>query len=168
MFAHFVLASAISVSFFHSTATAQECLSEHNKYRSLHGVPSLKYDSRLEKFAVKRAQYMAATDIFAHPSNLQYGENLYWRSGRVPSCASALDMWYREIKWYNFPKGKFSHKTGHFTQMVWKDTRYLGCASAKSKRTGRIYIACNYYPAGNVMGRFVDNVPNVHSKYYYY
>lgn len=84
---------------------------------------------------------MASTDIFAHPSNLKYGENLYWRSGRTPSCQNALDMWYNEIKWHNFAKPYFSAQTGHFTQMVWKSSRYLGCASAKSRRTGRVYIA---------------------------
>jgi len=123
------------------------------------------YDRTLEDFAIKRAQYMAATDIFAHPPRLQYGENLYWRSGRVPSCQNALDMWYNEVKWYNYAHGGFSPATGHFTQMVWKSSRYVGCASAKSKRTGRIYIACNYYPAGNVHGQFKANVP--YNKYYY-
>ena len=72
---------------------------------------------------------------------MPYGENLYWKSGRIPTCKNALDMWYNEIKWYDFSRGGFSHATGHFTQMVWKSTRYIGCASAKSKNTGRIYIA---------------------------
>ena len=90
---------------------------------------------------MKRARYMAQTDIFAHPHRLIYGENLYWKSGRVPSCQNALDMWYRESKWYNYGSGSFSPSTGHFTQMVWANSQYLGCASAKSRKSGRIYIA---------------------------
>jgi len=90
---------------------------------------------------MKRVQYMAQTDIFAHPRHLSYGENLYWKSGRVPSCDNALKMWYNENKWYNYGAGQFSPSTGHFTQMIWKGSHYVGCASAKSKRTGRIYIA---------------------------
>ena len=116
-------------------------MSGHNRYRALHGVPALEYDATLEKFAMKRAEYMAKTDIFAHPSYLPYGENLYWKSGRVPSCDSALKMWYNENKYYNYKSGQFSPSTGHFTQMIWKGTHYVGCASAKSRRTGRIYIA---------------------------
>ena len=84
---------------------------------------------------------MASTDIFAHPRNLPFGENLYWRSGRSATCSSALGMWYNEDKWYNYERGNFSPSTGHFTQMIWKATRYVGCASARSSRSGRTYIA---------------------------
>jgi len=151
--------------FFSVTKAEEDCLSRHNYYRSLHGVPPLEYHPILEKYAMKRARYMAMTDIFAHPPNLPYGENLYWKSGRVPTCKNALDNWYKEYKLYNFRSGGFSPATGHFTQMIWRDSQYLGCASAKSKRTGRIYIACNYYPPGNVRGQFKENVP--YNKYYY-
>jgi len=155
----FQLLSISALSALLVAVNGQDCLSEHNNYRAMHGVAPLQYNARLEAFAIKRAEHMASTDIFAHPSNLPYGENLYWRSGRVPSCTNALDMWYREVDYYNFRRGNFSPKTGHFTQMIWKDSRYVGCASAKSRRSGRIYIACNYYPPGNVIGRFKENVP---------
>lgn len=119
----------------------QDCLSEHNKYRARHGSPPVFYDRTLEQFAMQRAEYMASTDIFAHPRSLPFGENLYWRSGRQASCQAALSAWYKEDKWYNYERGSFSPSTGHFTQMIWKATRYVGCASAKSSRTGRMYIA---------------------------
>lgn len=93
---------------------------------------------------MKRAEYMAATDIFAHPRNLQFGENLYWRSGRSATCQAALSMWYNEDKWYNYERGTFSPSTGHFTQMIWKGTRYVGCASAKSAKSGKMYIAVSF------------------------
>lgn len=121
--------------------SADDCLSGHNYYRAMHGVAPLEYDRTLEEFAMKRVRYMAQTDIFAHPSRLPYGENLYWKSGRVPSCKNALEMWYREKKLYNYSTGKFSPSTGHFTQMIWASSQYVGCASAKSRRSGRIYIA---------------------------
>ena len=60
-------------------STGQDCLSGHNYYRQLHGVQPLEYDRTLEQFAMKRVAYMAKTDIFAHPRNLPYGENLYWK-----------------------------------------------------------------------------------------
>lgn len=37
---------------------------------------------------------MAKSDIFEHPRNLPYGENLYWRSGTPPTCKDASDAWY--------------------------------------------------------------------------
>lgn len=42
--------------------------------------------------------------------------------------------------------------TGHFTQVVWKATKRLGCGQAGK------FVVCNYYPAGNVQGQFRDNV----------
>lgn len=101
---------------------------------------------------------MAKTDIFAHPAKLKYGENLYWRSGRTPTCGDAVIAWYNEIALYNFDQPKFSPKTGHFTQLVWRESKKIGCAAAQSPRTKRVYIACNYFPPGNVRGRYKENV----------
>uniref|UniRef100_T1KLV2 SCP domain-containing protein n=2 Tax=Tetranychus urticae TaxID=32264 RepID=T1KLV2_TETUR len=136
------------------------CLSTHNYLRRLHGSPPLHWDHNLYRFARKRAEHMAATDIFAHPRHLPYGENLYYVWGAVPSCKSAVDAWYNEIRHFNYRWPTFSPATGHFTQVVWRGTRRVGCAAAQSRRTRRIYIACNYWPAGNVQGHFRHNVPH--------
>lgn len=136
-----ILSTFVAVTILTIVLIGQDCLSEHNKYRARHGCPPLYYDRTLEQFAMKRAEYMAKTDIFAHPNNLPFGENLYWRSGRSATCPAALRMWYNEDRLYNYERGSFSPATGHFTQMIWKGTRYVGCASARSSRTGRMYIA---------------------------
>lgn len=48
----------------------------------------------------------------------------------------------------------FSEETGHFTQLVWRETRSVGCGwtdcSGKNGNDG-ILLVCNYYPAGNMM-----------------
>ena len=116
-------------------------MSSHNKYRALHGVQPLRHDPNLEKFAMQRVQYMAQTDIFAHPPNLPYGENLYWSSGAVSSCDAAVTAWYNENRYYNYDAGQFSKATGHFTQLIWKGSHSVGCATAKSRRKPRIYVA---------------------------
>ena len=116
-------------------------MSSHNKYRALHGVQPLRHDPNLEKFAMQRVQYMAQTDIFAHPPNLRVGENLFWSSGMIPSCDTAVTAWYNENRYYNYEAGQPSHVTGHFTQLIWKGSRSVGCAAAKSRRRGGIYVA---------------------------
>lgn len=89
---------------------------------------------------------MAKTDIFDHPPNLAYGENLYWASGFVPSCDNAVTSWYNENIYYDYDAGKFSPKTGHFTQVIWKGSSYVGCAAAKSRgKRGGVYIAVSLY-----------------------
>jgi hypothetical protein len=48
--------------------------------------------------------------------------------------------------------------SGHFSQVVWRDSKELGVAFAKS-RNGTIYVVANYSPPGNVTGRYAENVP---------
>lgn len=54
----------------------------------------------------------------------------------------------------------FFFPLGHFTQVVWKDTKELGVAYARSK-SGKIYVVANYEPAGNFEGSFATQVPKV-------
>ena len=43
----------------------------------------------------------------------------------------ATDMWYDEIKDFDFSNKVFGAKTGHFTQLVWKDCSKIGAAISK-------------------------------------
>jgi hypothetical protein len=54
-------------------------------------------------------------------------------------------------------------ETGHFTQLVWKDTTSVGCG--RTECNGRDdggapgwYLVCEYWPHGNVIGAFEENV----------
>ena len=61
---------------------------------------------------------------------------------------------------YNFASGGFSGGTGHFTQVVWKESTELGIGRAQSQQNGMecAYIVGRYKPAGNMMGDFPRNV----------
>ena len=65
-------------------------------------------------------------------------------------------MWMQERAGYDFRGGAFSMETGHFTQVVWKGTQRLGCASATCARM-QVWV-CNYDPPGNMQGDFQRNV----------
>merc|ERR1712066_25860 len=42
--------------------------------------------------------------------------------------AGAVDMWYNEIRFTNGGlQNAYSDQTGHYTQVVWRDTSRLGC-----------------------------------------
>ena len=47
---------------------------------------------------------------------------------------------------------------GHFTQVVWKNSKKLGIGKAKNKN-GKTIVVANYEPAGNWIGQYKDNVP---------
>ena len=64
-------------------------------------------------------------------------------------------MWYDEIKDYDFSNPGFGYNTGHFTQVVWKGSKTLGCGIATGKYS---WVVCRYGPPGNMMGDFPENV----------
>jgi len=61
---------------------------------------------------------------------------------------------------YRFPDGGFSGGTGHFTQVVWKDSLELGIGQGKATQNGMpcIYVVGRYKIAGNMMGEFREQV----------
>lgn len=140
----------------------KESVKAHNEYRKKHGVGPLKYSKELAKYAQAWADELAKKDKFEHRTERKYGENLYCSSSSDPShVASAADAcasWYSEIKDHAFGAEPRSLKSGHFTQMVWKDSKEVGMGRAKSK-SGRQIIVANYNPAGNFVGRYKENVP---------
>jgi hypothetical protein len=65
-------------------------------------------------------------------------------------------MWYDEIKIYKFPNGGFSMRTGHFTQLVWRSTKQVGCGHVQCK--GNDIYVCEYDPPGNWEGQYRQEV----------
>lgn len=64
--------------------------------------------------------------------------------GKDFSCKDAIKTWYDEIKIYNYSQTSFSKQCGHFTQVIWKETREVACARSKSRKSGNIYIVVSY------------------------
>jgi hypothetical protein len=68
----------------------------------------------------------------------------------------AIKMWYNEVNDPGYPWDSpgFSGGTGHFTQVVWKETTHVGLGQAGC------WISANYLPAGNMSmpGYFEKNV----------
>ena len=50
--------------------------------------------------------------------------------------------------------------TGHFSQVVWKNSKVIGVGKATKKKDGVIceYVVTRYSPAGNIKGEFKDNI----------
>ena len=64
---------------------------------------------------------------------------------------------------YDFRNPGFKSGTGHFTQIVWQETKELGMAKVKSS-DGKIIVVARYRPPGNVINHFQENVnPKVNS-----
>lgn len=64
---------------------------------------------------------------------------------------------YEEIKLHTFGVEPKNLNSGHFTQVVWKESKELGVAFAKNG--GKVIVVANYSPPGNFIGHFAENVP---------
>lgn len=83
-----------------------------------------------------------------------YGENV--ASGH-PSPEAAITAWVNERQVYSYQNPAFSSATGHFTQVVWKGTKEVGCGW-KICPGGKTLMVCNYKNPGNYQGQFEWNV----------
>uniref|UniRef100_A0A673K4L2 GLI pathogenesis-related 2 n=1 Tax=Sinocyclocheilus rhinocerous TaxID=307959 RepID=A0A673K4L2_9TELE len=137
-----------------------EFLQSHNVYRRQHGAPPLTINKNLCRSAQAWAEHLLSITTLKH-SNKDYGENLYyaWSSATKKLTGhEAVENWYSEIKDFNFGRPGFSSKTGHFTQVVWKDTKEVGVGLATDGNT--TFVVGQYLPAGNITnaGYFEKNV----------
>jgi uncharacterized protein YkwD len=142
------------------TAIGNDALDEHNRLRSFHNAAPLKYDHELAKHAQQWAENLVKTGRFEHSScrigNKMIGENIAMAGGEILTGKMATKMWYDEINDYNFKRPGFSGKTGHFTQVVWKGTEFVGVGVAiKGDET---YVVANYFPPGNFNNDYAMNV----------
>ena len=101
------------------------------------------------------------------------GENLAWFTMSIPTkqcqgpkmsgctqCREMIKDWYDEIKDFDFNTGE--SKGGvitHFTQVVWKESKELGMATAKS--ADKFFTVARYKPRGNFgfPEDYIKNVP---------
>jgi len=140
----------------------KDCLNAHNNYRAQHGAPPLRWSSKLASDAEKWAKELVKLNRLQHHTG-EDGENLAYASGYDMSGQRAVDMWYEEIKDYNFRNPGFSSGTGHFTQVIWIDSVEMGVAKA-SNANGTQFVVARYNPPGNVLGHFPENVKPKGSK----
>ena len=155
------------------TVDQQQILDTHNRERQNYpGVGALQWSPELERFAQEWAQAVARGEQSGHRPDRQnnpfkpgewVGENMYvaWPSREVTGV-NAVEWFISEKQWYHYdqdngggslgePPGCTAPRDqacGHFTQVIWKKTQYVGCGTAISADDKKWYV-CNYYPAGN-------------------
>ena len=141
-------------------AEAQSALDFHNKVRKEVAAPPIIWSTELAAYAQEWANFLAANNNcqMAHRKSLgkdikSAGENIFWGSASKFTALNASEAWYSEIKDYKYrPVSAQNYsKTGHYTQMIWKNTREAGIGVAICK-DGATIIVANYFPPGNYIG----------------
>jgi hypothetical protein len=141
---------------------AWELLAAHNIERDRAKVPRLSWSQDLARDAQKWAEHLAQLGRMQHTTQTQRnstGENLWMGQAGYFSPASMIDTFVDEKK--DFRPGDFPNVSrtgrwqdvGHYTQIIWADTREVGCAIARGKTYD--FLVCRYRPGGNWIGRKV-------------
>ena len=136
------------------TGEAASIVAAHNAVRAQHCAPPLGWSDDLAASAQAWADHLAASGCAFEHSGSGHGENLAGGGGL--SGADSVAMWYDEVNQFDFANGGFSMDTGHFTQVVWKNTTAVGCGS--SECGGMTTWVCQYDPPGNYQGEYRENV----------
>ena len=155
-------------SFSQNTQDEIMSLRVHNDARKDVDVNPLIWSEKLKKQALSYAVYLAKVNKFKH-SNTKNGENMTMSYESITSNGhktyiypeyplnDAAIGWDNEIKNYRYSKVRrfrlSKKKIGHYTQMVWRNTREVGIASAISK-DGKVYVVARYYPSGNYIREY--------------
>ena len=126
----------------------------------LHNVSPLRWSSSLSRDAQAWAEKLSRNGELRHASKEERkcnGENICRMSDHY-NIFDAVKIWYSEINNYSYNSPGFSLDTGHFTQIVWRNSVEVGVGTCKSQDGKLTYIVARYHPAGNVLKGFHENV----------
>ncbi|KAF2884508.1 hypothetical protein ILUMI_21653 [Ignelater luminosus] len=116
----------------------------------------LVWDEELEFFA----QCLANQGIYKHDNctiktdGTPFGQNI--ASGYGYTIMDFVNAWYAEYENLNqlssvLEPTEYPYQTGHFTQLVYAESMYIGCAKSRFWSNNKVdtFLVCNYGPAGN-------------------
>jgi hypothetical protein len=136
----------------------------HNEVRNALGIPSLMWSAALA--ATAQAWVEQCVDVEPQigmvDHNPDRSEGYPWQvgesiagSGGTMNGGIAFSIWMLEEPFYDYPTNTCTQGTcGHYTQIVWANTQYVGCGifDCEALQFGNT-VVCNYGPAGNDGGR---------------
>ncbi|XP_057786482.1 pathogenesis-related protein PR-1 [Salvia miltiorrhiza] len=156
---HYAIILILISSFLTPTAAVagnsevKQFLGVQNAARSALRLPPLVWDARIERYAAGYAAQRRADCELLH-SNGPYGENIFWGSGNRWTAGQAAAAWVSERRGYNYWSNScvYGQDCGHYTQIVWRGTRRVGCARVVCYGGRGVFMICNYDPPGNYVG----------------
>ncbi|KAH0558031.1 venom allergen 5-like [Cotesia glomerata] len=129
-------------------------------------IPPLTWDNELAQIAQRWAnQCQFGHDTCRNVDRFRVGQNvakMMYSNNYHVRLSYLVQQWYNEVKdfnrnyvrsfrWQSWPQ------IGHYTQLVWGNTRKVGCGAIRYKDWYwyTTYLVCNYGPTGNGIGQRV-------------
>ena len=156
-----------------ATTYQQRVLVSHNVHRANHSASNLVWDNALASTAAK----IASTCVYAHNTTTDgggYGQNIAAGLAADNITAIITELFYNgEVGYYTNLYGQANpdmsnfHNWGHFSQIVWKGTSKVGCATQYCPKglanvgpyTPPHFTVCNYGPPGKSLDFFLCSIP---------
>ncbi len=157
-------------------AEIQQLLDSHNQARHEVGINNdMQWNDTIAADAQLYANEMATKGIWGHDTiknqndgygHGNYGENLYTSTENGTTLVQASKSWIDEKVYYTYGKVGDANTCesgqicGHYTQIIWKNTTFVGCAKSKYKVDmfiaganfkGGDIIVCKYQTPGNIV-----------------
>lgn len=145
-----------------------DILTEHNRLRKEEAITetaSYMFKMAHHEGLAEMAQTVSNTCIFehstgrSHPDFSWIGENLYVTNSTSATVESVVQSWYNEKANFSYTHNNCSDVCGHYTQVVWADSKYLGCGikfcssvfipSSSKTMSNAHMVTCHYGPGGN-------------------
>ena len=144
-----------------NNSLSQLVLNNHNKIRRKYRVNNLELNDELNELAQKYSDKCAETESFDHYPFLYkgevIGENIKEIKDNNFDVSTICDNWNNEEEYFDFNNPIFKSDCRHFTQIIWKDTKYVGFGISTSS-SGKKYFVAFYFPAGNIFDKFKENI----------
>lgn len=139
---------------------AARLLTAHNAARADVGLPPLSWSEPLAEEATiwaGRLVYMPKLEHSPPAMRPGQGENLWMGTAGRFSLEHMVEGWTKERRF--LLKGPLPNVSltghlgdvGHYTQIVWRSTREVGCGLLSSPQLD--FLVCRYSPQGNIIGQ---------------
>ena len=138
-----------------------DVLKQHNNIREKYKREQLKLNNDLTTLAQKYADNFDLLEEsnfhFENDQNQYFGINYKLFDGDISEINKICKEWIDEGKGCEENNViKYSSKTKHFTQIIWKNTKNIGLGYSELNNNKKIFIAF-YFPVGNILNEFERN-----------
>ena len=131
---------------------------EINEVRELHQVSGLSPNREIESIAQAFANKIAKKGELEYSNGMykgeELGEILFYYSSDC-DAETVIETWNKDSKHFRY--NSKNPDASSFAQIVWKSSKFIGLGISKDSKGGT-YIVANFYPGGNVVGQFAENV----------